>query len=298
MSTAYAAQSNLPTILGVLTPFFFLAVVVVGLRVYSRLRIAQAAGIDDILIVLAVLGQWIVIVIQAHHGLGRHQSTLSEEELTIFNHASFWGNVIGIAIGTMFLKLSIAVNLLRVCQNRWFTVVLWVLIVIVIVYELVGTLFFFLNCRPMAGSWDLTIDAKCTSTRVIVIVGLINTSFNIFTDVALAVVPIPIIWRLNMKRSVRLYLVGILSLGYLVVAMDLVKTYYQETYTATTDETYLEDCVGMIAASVPMLRPLVGKALGLGPPDTYYPYGSTPNDAPAATYMSSTSARQTVKVAR
>ena len=142
------------------------------------------------------MGQWIVILIQAHHGLGRHQDTLTEAELTIFNHASFWGNVIGIAIGTMFLKLSIAVNLLRICQNRWSTVVLWILIgsisasgrigvvadmsggvpVIVILYELVGTLFFFLNCRPMAGSWDLTIDAKCSSTRVIVIFGLINTS--------------------------------------------------------------------------------------------------------------------------
>ncbi|PYI01159.1 integral membrane protein, partial [Aspergillus sclerotiicarbonarius CBS 121057] len=282
MSTAYAAQSNLPTILGVLTTFFFLAIVVVGLRVYSRLRIARAAGIDDILIVIAALGQWIVILIQAHHGLGRHQSTLSEEELTIFNHASFWGNVIGIAIGTMFLKLSIAVNLLRVCQNRSFTVVLWILIAIIILYEMLGTLFFFFNCRPMAGSWDFTIDAKCASTSVIVIFGLINTSFNIFTDVALAILPIPIIWRLNMKRSVRMYLVGVLSLGYLAVAMDIVKTYYQETYTATTDETYtfslifygfLEDCVGMIAASVPMFRPLVGKALGLGSSDTYYPYG-------------------------
>ena len=55
MSTPYAAQSNLPTILGVLTTFFFLAILVVGLRVYSRLRIARAGGIDDAFIVIAAV---------------------------------------------------------------------------------------------------------------------------------------------------------------------------------------------------------------------------------------------------
>ncbi|OJJ45217.1 hypothetical protein ASPZODRAFT_133842 [Penicilliopsis zonata CBS 506.65] len=290
MSTAYAAESNLPTILGVLTTFFFLSIIVVGLRIYSRVVIARAPGIDDGLIILAAicqLGQWIVILIQSRHGLGRHESTISAAELIIYNHASFVGNIVGIAIGTMFLKLSIAANLLRLCQQRWFTLALWVLVVIIIAYEMVGTLFFFLVCRPMSGSWDPYAGAKCSSTETIVIFGLVNTSFNIITDVALAILPIPIIWRLNMKKSVRLYLVGILSLGYLAVAMDIVKTYYQETYTVETDETYtfslifygfLEDCIGMTAASVPMLKPLVGRVLGLNSTrDTYYPHGSNSN---------------------
>lgn len=39
-------------------------------------------------------------------------------------------------------------------------------------------------------------------------------AFNIFTDVFYATMPIPIIWQLQMKRKTRMYLVGVLSLGY------------------------------------------------------------------------------------
>lgn len=137
--------------------------------------------------------------------------------MIVFNHASFWGNVIEIAVGTMFLKLGIAANLLRMCNNRWYSIALWVIVGVVIAYELTAFLFFFLDCQPVSGNWDTTIVAKCVPIHTIVIFGLLNTSGNIVTDVALAVIPIPIIWGLNMKKATRLYLVGVLSLGYLYV---------------------------------------------------------------------------------
>jgi len=45
--------------------------------------------------------------------------------------------------------------------------------------------------------------------------GLVNTSFNITTDVLFATFPIFVIWPLRMRRKLRVYLVCILSLGYL-----------------------------------------------------------------------------------
>lgn len=42
-------------------------------------------------------------------------------------------------------------------------------------------------------------------------------AFSIFSDVVLAVIPVPIVWNLQMARKLRLYLIGILSLGYLCV---------------------------------------------------------------------------------
>ncbi|EPE10265.1 integral membrane protein [Ophiostoma piceae UAMH 11346] len=285
---AYAAESRLPTILGVLTTFFFLALIVVCMRIYVRVFITRSFGADDVLICLALLCQlagWIVILIQSKHGLGHHQSTISQKEMIIFNHASFWGNVIEIAVGTMFLKLGIATNLLRLCRNRWYTIALWVIIGVVIAYEVTAFIFFFLNCKPVSGNWDTTIKAECAPIHTIVVFGLLNTSGNILTDVALAIIPIPIIWGLNMKMATRLYLVAILSLGYLAVAMDIVKTYYQQTYTILTDEThtfsliffgFLYGCLGLIASSVPMLKPLASKALGLDSTHdrSYYAYGT------------------------
>lgn len=40
-------------------------------------------------------------------------------------------------------------------------------------------------------------------------------ALNIFTDVVLATLPVPVIWSLQMKLRLRLYVIGILSLGYL-----------------------------------------------------------------------------------
>lgn len=40
-------------------------------------------------------------------------------------------------------------------------------------------------------------------------------AFNIITDLILALLPVPIIWALQMKQRVRIYVIGILSLGYL-----------------------------------------------------------------------------------
>lgn len=52
---AFAAESNLPVILGVLTTFFFLAAIVVCLRIYVRLFITHAFGVDDVLISISLV---------------------------------------------------------------------------------------------------------------------------------------------------------------------------------------------------------------------------------------------------
>lgn len=43
----------------------------------------------------------------------------------------------------------------------------------------------------------------------------IEPACNIFTDICLGALPIPIIWNLQLKLRVRLYVIAILNLGYL-----------------------------------------------------------------------------------
>lgn len=80
-----------------------------------------------------------------------------------------------------------------------------------------GMMTFFLHCKPMAGHWDKSLNPECYSIKLFITFSLINTSFNITTDVLFATFPIPIIWSLQLKRKLRMYLIGILSLGYLWV---------------------------------------------------------------------------------
>ncbi len=78
-----------------------------------------------------------------------------------------------------------------------------------------GMMTFVLYCFPMEGYWNKALKPKCYDLSLFVAFSLINTSFNIFTDVLFATFPVPIIWSLKMKRKLKLYLIGILSLGYL-----------------------------------------------------------------------------------
>ena len=117
-------------------------------------------------------------------------------------------------------------------------------------------------CDPIAAQWDrkLLKTAKCWPTAVFRIFPLFNTgsfriSFmtypsvhqvhelthppptgcNIFTDVCFATLPIPIIWRLQMKVRTRLYLVGVFGLGFVAVFIGVAKAISQVRFRGDPD---------------------------------------------------------------
>ncbi|KAL2163203.1 hypothetical protein VTH06DRAFT_5259 [Thermothelomyces fergusii] len=279
---ARAAESNTAMILSVMTVFHVIALTFVGLRVYARAVVIKTFGTDDVFIVLSALcaiGGWSVFIYQAGHGLGKHTDTISKEDMVLFSHAGFWQSIISANWALGFLKISIGFNLLRLSPNAWYRRCLWATIIFVCCYTFMGMMTFLLHCKPMKGSWDKSIDAKCYSLTLFVAFALMNTSFNIFTDVLFATFPVPIIWNLKMKRKLKIYLVGILSLGYFAVAMGIVKSIYQIAFSREADKTFRQSIqfwgflqlqLGIIAACATSLKPLFSRILKLSNHDQYY----------------------------
>ena len=87
--------------------------------------------------------------------------------------------------------------------------------------------------------WDKSLEGTCYPVSLFVQFGLANTAFNIFTDVAFATLPIPIIWNLKMHLKTRLYLIGVLSLGYLAVVMGILKGIAQIDFNPLGDAATL-----------------------------------------------------------
>lgn len=90
------------------------------------------------------------------------------------------------------------------------------------------------------------------------------TVVNITTDLILAIVPIPLIWKLQLNIQARISLVAILSLGLFAAVAGIIKQtnanqfrdpepYIKDTYTIWN---FLELWIGIIAASLPALKPL------------------------------------------
>ncbi|KAK2015888.1 hypothetical protein LZ32DRAFT_601821 [Colletotrichum eremochloae] len=271
---ARAKESNTAMILTVTGLFHALALLFVGLRTYTRAIIVKTIGADDYMMIVSALcalgGGMVVFIIQAFYGLGKHKDTISKPDQVFFAKVGFFQSIISAIAALAFLKISIAMSLLRLSKNRWYSRALWALIVFVVLYTIMAWLSFFLYCTPLAGYWDRSLKPKCYDLKLFINFALINTSFNIFTDVCFATLPIPIIWVLQMKLRTRIYLIGVLSLGYLAVIMGIVKSFFQIAQPGNKDSTFLQSIqfwgflqlnLGIIAACAPSLKPLIGRAL-------------------------------------
>ncbi|KAL1837291.1 hypothetical protein VTJ49DRAFT_4057 [Mycothermus thermophilus] len=277
-----AGESNTEWIMAVLTIFHLLALTFVGLRVYARAVIIKTFGKDDILMVLSALCAlvgYIVFCVQAPLGLGKHQWTISPENFVKFQHAGFIQSTVSAGWALGFLKISIGFNLLRLSTSRWYTWSLWISIVFVFCYTVLGMMVFLVQCKPMAAAWDRSVPAKCMELNTFITFALLNTGFNIFTDVLFASLPIPIVWTLQMKRKVKIYLIIILSLGYIAVSLGIVKAVYQIAFSGERDRTFYQSIqfwgflqlqVGIMAACATSLKPLFARVLKLNSTERYY----------------------------
>ncbi|VUC36768.1 unnamed protein product [Clonostachys rosea] len=275
---ARAAESRVAQIVGVTTVFHVLALIIVVLRSYTRLFLVRSFAFPDAFMILSVLcsllGGTVTIFMQVPYGLGRHQDTIPAADLIPFTQLSFIQSIVPLMGGIAFLKIAIALELMKLKGNAlaWYNTVLWCLIGFVVAYTLLAWFSFFLFCRPMAKYWDPSIEGSCYSVSLFVKFGLVNTAFNIFTDVAFATLPVPIVWLLKMPLKTRLYLVGVLSLGYVAVIMGIMKAVAQIDYNPLGDGTFTYDVqfwgllqlnLGIIAACGPSLKPLVRNILQL-----------------------------------
>ncbi|KAF4617958.1 hypothetical protein G7Y89_g15024 [Cudoniella acicularis] len=122
-----------------------------------------------------------------------------------------------------------------------------------------GTIAF--SCTPVRASWDTTLvlTAKCFSKDTFTAIGLFN-SYVLF-----ACLPIPMVWTLQVNKRTKITLALILSLGLFACAAAIVKAVLQSKVYSTSDttrnDTYfiwnsLELYIGILAASLPSLRPL------------------------------------------
>ncbi|KAK4142488.1 uncharacterized protein C8A04DRAFT_13202 [Dichotomopilus funicola] len=276
----YVNASKADTIVGVVGAFHFLALALVALRLYARVFMVRAFGVDDGLIIAAAalaLMSWICLVLQVPYGLGRHGYVVPVEDRIHFEHIGFWKAVFSDGFALGLLRVSVAVTLLRLNQEiKWYRWSLYAVIAFVVAYSIQGITWLFVYCTPYSGWWDFQwmnpFDPRCHDFGLFVDLTYWNIACNIFTDVVLGALPVPVIWRLRMKRRVRIYVIAILNLGYLAVLMGILKAVFMLITGGDPDQVYhywvhlwenLQLNLGIIAACASCLRPLVGRILRL-----------------------------------
>ncbi|CAN9336731.1 unnamed protein product [Alternaria alternata] len=155
-------------------------------------------------------------------------------------------------------------------------------------------------CLPVEASWNYSLrppplgngSAKCFSRDTFGRIALFNAVINCLTDFLLALLPVPLIWQLKLNVRTRMSLIAILSLGVFAGAAGVFRatvfnTILHDPRRFVHDKwmmwNYVELTVGIIAGSLPALKPLflrvlnaarertavgTGRVTGSGRPDT------------------------------
>ncbi|ORX97794.1 hypothetical protein BCR34DRAFT_607135 [Clohesyomyces aquaticus] len=271
------AFTNADEILSIVGSFFAVAAFVVLLRCYVRIAMLKVFGIDDYLMVLAMALATVVFVCfvqETHHGLGKHFMVLLMDPEMYKKFAQYlYIHSILIMVGVSVVKLSIAFFLLRLSTRTRYSGFLYGCVVFIIVLTLVCAMTLIFQCFPVAAAWDSALrpppygtgNAKCYSMTIFRNLGLMNSSFNIITDILFATMPLPLVWRLQLNTRTKISLIAILSLGYFASAAAIVKAVQQWHVLTDLDWSvhdsfnvwnYIEFTIGIIAASLPALKPL------------------------------------------
>lgn len=101
--------------------------------------------------------------------------------------------------------------------------------------------------------------------------GLTSAVIAIMTDLLVALLPVPLLWQLQLNLRTKISLMFVLSLGIFaavaaIVKMKIQKTIFQDPDPFVHDRftlwRFIELDVGIVAASLPALKPMFNWCLG------------------------------------
>ncbi|KGO40142.1 hypothetical protein PEX1_017250 [Penicillium expansum] len=204
----------------------FAALITVLARFYVRVYLIRNVGWDDYIMALTMLLSvcgFAIIVPEVKYGAGRHGAYVQGTAVTAM-HLNYATQAIYMwAIG--LVKVSIGLFLLRFAPQKGFSIFIWVVI-----------------------------------------------ALNILTDLIFAVLPVFMLRHLQVNSRVKASLICILGLGIFACAAAFVKISILPSYGRTGDFLWdftnltiwvvTESNTGIIAGSLPTLKPLFKRVLG------------------------------------
>lgn len=121
----------------------------------------------------------------------------------------------------MALKFSIGIFLLRIAVVRSHRIIIWTTIAVL---ELYGAFYFFLfvlQCRPSTYFWTRYTggEGSCINANTTVIATYVYSGISCATDWILGIIPIFLVWNVQMNPRTKVSVALILGLGAMYVAL-------------------------------------------------------------------------------
>lgn len=110
----------------------------------------------------------------------------------------------------MSTKAAILMFYRRIFPQKWFHLLIWVLLAVDISYNLASMFATVMQCMPVEHQWDTSVPATCIDYFSVVIYSGTTT---VLTDFIILGMPIPLIYTLQISKSKKRGLMVVFSWG-------------------------------------------------------------------------------------
>lgn len=220
-----------------------LSVIAVVLRCYTMITILKRFLVEDWLAVLTCVGTHPIISIafKTHtdtaarqqllqcafctfvllgvsHGLGAHVEHVPEDQRPKALVFKWAGQIAYIVVSTL-VKFVVGIFLLRLCVNNgWQRITIWVLLVLVGLFNIFYVFVAVFQCQPVPFYWwryaeNAPITGTCNGRAMATIPTYIAVLLGIAGDLILALLPITLIKHAKLDKKTKISVICVLSLG-------------------------------------------------------------------------------------
>ncbi|KAH6625218.1 hypothetical protein C7974DRAFT_196432 [Boeremia exigua] len=248
---------------------YAVAVTLVVLRVAGKIASSKLAWNDAPIVAALLLAAVPIacVLAMANIGFGEHLWNLDDGTfmpiLRYFYIA--WSTYVAI-LG--LIKLSLIMFYLEVFPTRSFKIAGWTLFWYITVNTLIIFLLTIFACTPVAAFWDRDLKGKCMDIQML---GYANSISAIVQDVLLVVLPMFYLQNLQMKKSRKLAVAVMFSIGSFGCITTIIRLRSLLTFTFSVDPTWdyvpiviwteLEITAAFACVSLPAIRVLVVKII-------------------------------------
>ncbi|KAI1158209.1 hypothetical protein F5B18DRAFT_105107 [Nemania serpens] len=193
--------------------FTVLTSLVLVLRFWSAWLIRRRFGADDFFVILCYMD----IIIESSSffwglrggGLGETGLELDTSRRIIIAKLIYTGSIVWL-LGNVFAKLSILCLHNRIFTVRKFQWIVYAVMGFTIAYSITFLALFIFRCRPISVFWNPRPGFRC---REIYTEEFSSVSFSLVIDLAIIILPMPLLWGLQMNLTKRLALTAMFSVG-------------------------------------------------------------------------------------
>ncbi|KAL6401780.1 integral membrane protein [Ilyonectria robusta] len=186
---------------------------------------------------LMALANFLSVLLCIPHGWGQHAWNVTIQDATKLNRYLL-PIMITYVWCPVLTRLAILSVLYRIDPSRWFRISAYAIAFAVVVYSVTFTVLLSGPCNP--------IDAG--ANNCLINLGLAQVLLSIFSDVAVIILPIPTLWKLQMPFRKKMLTGGILTLGSGVLLATIARAPYMKLLVSSTDFTQTMAEIGVVSA--------------------------------------------------